>query len=265
MISVTSAQLSAWLAAFIWPFVRILALVSSAPILGNPGIPLRAKIGLALLITFVLAPAIGTMPMVEPGSAIGLLIMAQQIVIGVAMGLAMRIVFTAVEMAGQLIGMQMGLGFATFFDPQNAAQTPVVGSFLGLISTLFFLALNGHLLMIEVLAQSFHVLPVMAQPLSVTGWRALVGWGGEVFLAGLLLSMPIMAALLITNLALGIMTRAAPQLNVFSVGFPITLAAGFVVLAVALPYFAPLFERLIHDGLQMALQIAHLARPAIPR
>lgn len=265
MISVTSAQLSAWLAAFIWPFVRILALVSSAPILGNPGIPLRVKIGLALLITFVLAPVIGTMPAVEPGSAIGLLIMAQQIVIGVAMGLAMRIVFTAVEMAGQLIGMQMGLGFATFFDPQNAAQTPVVGSFLGLIATLFFLALNGHLLMIEVLAQSFHVLPVMAQPLSVTGWRALVGWGGEVFLAGLLLSMPIMAALLITNLALGIMTRAAPQLNVFSVGFPITLAAGFVVLAVALPYFAPLFERLIHDGLQMALQIVHLARPAIPR
>lgn len=264
MISVTSAQLSAWLAAFGWPFVRILALVSSAPILGNPGVPLQVKIGLAFAIAVVLTPVLGAMPQVEPGSAIGLLILAQQIVIGVAMGFAMRIVFTAVEMAGHIVGMQMGLGFATFFDPQNAAQTPVVGQFLGLIGTLAFLAMNGHLLIIETLAQSFQTLPVMAQPFSATGWRALAGWGKEVFLAGLLLSMPIMAALLITNLALGIMTRAAPQLNVFSVGFPITLTAGFIVLIVALPYFAPLFERLLHDGMGMALQIARLARPAIP-
>lgn len=265
MISVTSAQLSAWLAAFIWPFFRILALVGSAPILGNPGIPLRVKVGLALVITLVVAPVLGNMPQVEPGSAIGLLILAQQIVIGVAMGFAMRIVFTAVEMAGQLAGMQMGLGFATFFDPQNAAQIPVVGQFLGLIGALVFLALNGHLLLIEALAQSFHALPVTVQPFSAAGWMALTEWGGEVFLAGLLLSMPIIAALLITNMALGIMTRAAPQLNVFSVGFPITLIAGFVVLAFALTYFVPLFDRLLHDSLQMTLQIVRLANPSIPK
>jgi flagellar biosynthetic protein FliR len=256
--------LNLWLATFIWPFVRILALVGSAPILGNPGVPVRVKIGLAFILTVVLAPVLGPVPQVEPGSAIGLLIMAQQIVIGVAIGFAMRIIFTAVEMAGQIAGMQMGLGFATFFDPQNAAQMPVVGQFLGLVATLVFLALNGHLLLIEVLVQSFKVLPVAVPPYSVSGWRVLVGWGGEVFLAGLLLSLPIMAALLITNLALGIMTRAAPQLNVFSVGFPITLAAGFVVLAIAMSYFAPLFERLLHDGLQMTLQILRLARPAAP-
>lgn len=261
MISISSAQLSALLAAFIWPFVRILSLVSSAPILGNPSVPARVKIGLSFAITLVLTPVLGPMPAVEPGSAIGLLILTQQILIGVAMGLAMRIVFSAVEMAGHISGMQMGLGFATFFDPQNAAQTPVVGQFLGLIATLAFLAMNGHLLMIEVLAQSFQVLPVMAQPLSPAGWRALAGWGGEMFLAGVLLSMPVMAALLITNLALGVMTRAAPQLNVFSVGFPITLAAGFIVLTVAMPYFAPLFERLLHDGLEMALQIVRFANP----
>lgn len=264
MISVTSAQLNFWLAAFFWPFVRILALVASAPIFGNPGVPVRVKIGLAFVLTLILAPVLGPMPPVEPGSAIGLLIMAQQIVIGVAIGFAMRIIFTAVEMAGQIAGMQMGLGFATFFDPQNAAQMPVVGQFLGLVATLVFLALNGHLLLIEVLVQSFKVLPVVAPPYSTNGWRVLVGWGGEVFLAGLLLSLPIMAALLITNLALGIMTRAAPQLNVFSVGFPITLAAGFVVLAVALSYFAPLFERLLHDGLQMTIQILRQAGPAAP-
>lgn len=264
MISVTSAQLSAWLGAFIWPFFRILALVGSAPILGNPSIPVRVKVGLAVVLTLVLAPVLGSTPAVEPGSAIGLLILAQQIVIGVAIGFTMRIIFTAVEMAGNIAGMQMGLGFATFFDPQNAAQVPVVGQFLGLLATLLFLALNGHLYMIEVLAHSFEVLPVAPPPFSAAGWRVLAGWGGEIFLAGLLLSMPIMAALLITNLALGIMTRAAPQLNVFSVGFPITLAAGFVVLAMALPYFVPLFDRLLHDALQMAMQVLRLANPAAP-
>jgi flagellar biosynthetic protein FliR len=264
MISVTSAQLSAWLGAFIWPFFRILALVSSAPVLGNTSVPVRVKVGLSIVLTLVLAPILGSMPAVEPGSAIGLLILAQQVVIGVAIGFTMRIIFTAVEMAGNIAGMQMGLGFATFFDPQNAAQVPVVGQFLGLLATVLFLALNGHLYMIEVLAQSFQALPVSPQPFSAAGWRALAGWGGEIFLAGLLLSMPIMAALLITNLALGIMTRAAPQLNVFSVGFPITLAAGFVVLAIALPYFVPLFDRLLHDALQMAMQVLRLANPAVP-
>lgn len=262
MISVTSAQLSAWLGAFIWPFFRILALVGSAPILGNPSIPVRVKVGFSVVLTLVLAPILGGMPAVEPGSAIGLLILAQQIVIGVAIGFTMRMIFTAVEMAGNIAGMQMGLGFATFFDPQNAAQVPVVGQLLGLLATLLFLAMNGHLYVIEVLVQSFQVLPVSPPPFSATGWRVLAGWGGEIFLAGLLLAMPIMAALLITNLALGIMTRAAPQLNVFSVGFPITLAAGFVVLAIILPYFVPWFDRLIHDALEMTMQIMRLANPS---
>lgn len=264
MISVTSAQLGAWLGAFIWPFFRILALVSSAPVLGNPAVPVRVKVGLAAVLTIVLAPVLGSMPVVEPGSAIGLLILAQQIVIGLAIGFTMRIIFTAVEMAGNIIGMQMGLGFANIFDPQNAAQISIVAQFLGLFATLVFLALNGHLYMIEVLAQSFQALPVAVQPFSAAGWRALAGWGGEIFMAGLLLSMPIMAALLTTNLALGIMTRAAPQLNVFSVGFPITLAAGFVVLAIALPYFVPLFDSMLHDALQMTMQILRLANPAAP-
>lgn len=265
MISFTSAQLGAWLGAFIWPFVRILALVGSAPIFGNPSIPVRVKVGLSFIITLLLSPVLGTMPAVEPGSAAGLLILAQQVVIGVAIGFVMRIIFTAVEMAGNIAGMQMGLGFATFFDPQNAAQTPVVSQFLGLLATLVFLASNGHLLMIEALAHSFEVLPVMSQPFSAGGWRVLAGWGGEMFLAGTLLSMPIMAALLTINIALGIMTRAAPQLNIFSVGFPITLAAGFVVLAFALPYFAPVFDRLVHDGVQMTLMVLRQANPvAIP-
>lgn len=264
MISITSAQLNAWLIAYVWPFVRVLALVGSAPILGNPSVPARVKIGLAATITFVIAPVLGAMPQVEAGSAAGLLILVQQVVIGLAMGLAMRIVFTAVEMAGQLIGLQMGLGFATFFDPQNGAQTPVMGQFLGMLATLAFLGVNGHLFMIEVLVQSFRELPVVAQPFSAFGWKALASWGGEVFLAGVLLSLPVIAVLLITNVALGIMTRAAPQLNIFAVGFPITLGVGMLVLTITLPYFAQLLERLVNDGLQVMLQVSRLTRPVLP-
>ncbi|MEW5943370.1 MAG: flagellar biosynthetic protein FliR [Pseudomonadota bacterium] len=261
MLSVTSAQLNAWIVAFIWPLARIAALIASSPVLGNPSFPRRAKIGLALAITIVVAPTLPPMPQVEPGSAAGLLILGQQMLIGLAMGFAMRIVFVAVETVGNIAGLQMGLGFATFFDPVNSAQVPVLGQFLGVLFTLVFLALNGHLLMIETLAESFRVLPVGAAPLSAAGWKALAAWGGEIFRAGVLLSLPVIAALLITNLAIGIMTRAAPQLNIFAVGFPLTLAAGFFTLILTLPYLAPLLERLMHDGLQMMLRIAQMARP----
>ena len=172
----------------------------------------------------------------------------------------MRVVFVAVEMAGELIGLQMGLGFATFFDPGNASDIPVVGQFLGLVVSLFFLTLNGHLQMISLLSQSFSALPISAAALAATGFTALVSWGGEIFAAGLLLALPLLAALLIANLALGILTRAAPQLNIFAVGFPLTLATGLLVLGLALPYFAPVLERMIQDGLRMMPQIAEFSR-----
>ena len=255
MISITTAELNALLAAFLWPLARILALVASAPVLGNPSVPLRARLGLSLIITLAVAPTLGPMPQVDPGSQAGLLILAQQIVIGLAMGFAMRIVFVAVEMAGVLAGLQMGLGFATFFDPENAGQVSIIGQFLGLIVTLAFLTINGHLQMIALLSRSFGALPISGEPLAAPALRTLVFWGGEIFSAGLLLSLPLLAALLITNLALGVLTRAAPQLNIFAIGFPLTLSIGLVVLALALPYFTPVLERLIQDGLQMMLQI----------
>lgn len=260
MISITSAQLTAWMAAFFFPFFRILALVSTAPVLGARGSPARVKVGLAFVITLVIAPTLDKFPNVEPGSALGLMILAQQIVIGSAMGFAMRVVFSAVEMAGNLIGIQMGLGFATLFDPQNSSQTPVMGSFLGMLAILIFLSVDGHVLMIEALAMSFRELPVSAQPLAAGGFKLLASWGSEIFLAGVLLSLPLIAALLVTNISLGIMTRAAPQLNIFSVGFPITLMAGFLLIYMLLPYFIPLLGRHLHDALDVMLQIARLSR-----
>lgn len=259
MISVTTAQLNAWLAAFAWPLARILALIASAPVLGNRSLPASVKIGLGLLLTILVAPLLPPPPGLDPASAAGLLILAQQVLIGLAMGLAMRVVFHAAEMAGELIGLQMGLGFATLYDASLPGFIPVIGQYLGVVVSLAFLAIDGHLLLLAALVESFQVLPLA--PLSApSGLRALAQWGGSIFSYSLALSLPLLAALLITNIALAILTRAAPQLNIFAIGFPLTILVGMVALALGLPYFAPGLERLFGDGLTAMLRLAAALR-----
>jgi flagellar biosynthetic protein FliR len=243
LITVTSAQLDAWLATFLWPLTRVLALLAVAPVLGQARIPARVRIGLAIGIVIVLVPALPAPPAVAPGSAAGMVILATQMVIGLAIGFALRLVFVAVEMAGDLIGTQMGLGFAMFYDPGNVQHTPILGQFMGLLATLVFLAINGHLMIIAALAQSFQALPITAAPLGAGLFEVLARYGGIVFAAGLQLALPLIVTMLVVNLALGVLTRAAPQLNIFAVGFPVTLAIGFGALILTLPYFGPLFER----------------------
>lgn len=234
---------------------RILALVSTAPVFGNRGIPRRIRLGLGLALTMAIAPLAGPIPDVSPSSYEGLLVLIEQIVIGTAMGLAMRVVFAAVDAAGELIGLQMGLGFASFFDPQQGNNAPVISRFMVLLAVLFFLALNGHLLMISTLAQSFAILPIGTGLFGPHAAYSLVSWGGQLFAAGLTLALPVVAALLITNLALGVLTRAAPQLNVFAVGFPITLLLGFFMLALVLPYMTGPLEKLLTSGVAVSLEI----------
>jgi flagellar biosynthesis protein FliR len=257
MLSITSTQLNIWLAALLFPMARVLALVASAPILGNRGVPARIRLGLGLVLTFAVAPLAGPMPDAAPASWQGLIILVEQIAIGTTMGFAMRLAFAAVDMAGELIGLQMGLGFASFFDPQNGVSVPVVAQFLGLLATLFFLAINGHLLVIYTLAESFSAIPIGGA--FNGGSQAAMNvatLGGQIFLSGLTLALPVLAALLITNVALGVLTRTAPQLNIFAVGFPITLMFGFFMLALALPYFTGPLEKLLGAGISTALEVA---------
>ena len=254
MISVTSAQLDAWLAALIFPLVRILAMISTSPVLGNTQVPKRVKIGLSVLLALIIAPTIPAMPQVAVGSPQGLLIIIQQIIIGVAMGFTMRLVFTAVEMAGELAGLQMGLGFASFYDPMNSSYLPIVARWLGMIAVLAFLAVDGHLYMLSALVESFKMLPI-GSAMSNGGFYGVASWGGSIFAFGLQISLPIVAALLITNIALGILTRAAPQLNLFAVGFPITLTIGFVVMLLSMPYLGLLLDRVAQEGLGKMLGI----------
>jgi flagellar biosynthetic protein FliR len=164
------------------------------------------------------------------------------------MGLTLRIVFSAIDLAGELIGMQMSLGFATAYDPQTAGQTPVIAEFLGLMATLTFLAINGHLMILAALAESFNIVPVSATPFHIEGVRALLSWSAALFSAGLILSLPIVAALLIANISLGVLTKVAPQMNLFSIGFVVTIGIGFVMLELTLPNFIAALTRLFDQS-----------------
>lgn len=254
MLTVTSAQLDAWLVAFVWPFTRILALLAVAPVTGGNQFPARGKVGLAVLMSLVIAPTIPALPKIDPGSWEGLFMLGHELVIGLTLGFAMRLVFVAVEMAAELMGLQMGLGFAQFYDVASAGQESVLGRFFSLAATLTFLAINGHLLLFSVLSDSFTTMPVASG--TTTGfWQTLVSWGGYMIYAALSLAMPVIAALLITNLGLGVLGRAAPQLNIFAVGFPITMTIGLVACFVSVSYFLPIFESMVGEVVNMLLRL----------
>lgn len=235
MVQFSEAQLMAWLAASLYPFFRIAALIGTAPIIGDATVPRRVRIGLALFVTVVVAPGVSSVPDVALLSGEGLLLIVRQMLIGAAMGFSMRLAFAAIEYAGDLIGLQMGLGFALLIDPETRDQTPMIGSLLRYFASLAFLAANGPLMMIAGVADSFQSLPIAGSAGLFGDWKMLTLQGGVIFGLALHMALPVIAALLVTNVALGVMTRAAPQLNLFSIGFPITISVGLIVLIVSLP------------------------------
>ncbi|MBN3767088.1 flagellar biosynthetic protein FliR [Burkholderia sp. Ac-20365] len=256
MFSVTYEQLNVWLTAFLWPFVRILALMATAPVFGEKSLPNRVKLGLAAFITLIVAPTIGALPHVTVFSAQGVWIIVNQFLIGVALGFTMQIVFGAVQAAGDIMGLSMGLGFATFFDPHSAGSTDVMSRYVNMIALLTFLALDGHLQVLSALIQTFQSVPISANVLGANGWRVLAGWGSTVISAAMLLSLPIVTALLITNLALGILNRAAPQIGVFQIGLPVTLITGLLLIQLMLPNMMPFFARIFESGVEQMGRVA---------
>lgn len=167
----------------------------------------------------------------------------------------MRLIFTSVEMAGHLAGLQMGLGFASFYDPQNSANTLAVAQLMSLFMILLFLAFNGHLMMLRILLESMIQLPVGQVQLNARGFELVALYGGVIFRSGVMLSLPVLAALLITNLSIGVMTRAAPQLNVFAIGFPLTLGIGFAALYYSLPFMVTQIDQLLGDSTRIVAKI----------
>ena len=253
MVSVSSAYLQEWIIGLIWPLVRVLGVVAAAPIFSHSAIPKRIKLGIGIMLTLIIMPTLPPIPQFEIYSLHGLHTLIQQLVIGLAIGFSMRLVFSAVDLAGQLIGMSMGLGFATFFDHQSQGQSAAVNQFLMLLTMLIFLSLDGHLMIVTAIANSFISMPIGSGGINP---MKIAMWGETIFRVGLLLALPAVTALLITNMALGILTRTAPQLNLFAIGFPLTLTVGFVVLALSLPGMLRPIENFIEQAVSNMHQVA---------
>ncbi|MFM2087592.1 MAG: hypothetical protein RLZZ237_2461 [Pseudomonadota bacterium] len=250
MLTLSSIELNTWIAALLWPLSRILGLLAAAPLFGNAAVPITVKVSLGALLAMIIAPTVPTLPATDPMSLAGLLILTQEMLVGLAMGFTVRIVFSSIEMAGEISSLTMGLGFASFFDPQTKGRSSAISQFLVMLATLMFLTINGHLVLLAALAESFVSLPISASPISGGGFQQLALWGGEIFRTGLQIALPVVAALLLTNVALGILTRAAPQLNIFGIGFPVTLGVGLLVIGMVLPYLSTPFQNMFMRGIE---------------
>lgn len=257
-MTLLEAQLSGWLAEFFWPLVRIGAIFTAAPVLSARQIPLRFRVMLVLLITYVVAPLLPTMPRVEVISPEAVILMVQQLAIGLMLGFSLQLVMGMVVFGGQLMAYSMGMGFASMVDPVNGMQTPVVSQIFLLTATLLFLVSNSHLLLIKLVVDSFQTLPVGAPLASLYFWN-LAAWGGRVFAIGLLMSLPIMGSLLLVNFAMGILARAAPQFNLFAVGLPVTIVFGFVIIWASLPSVLQLFMETLEEAFSLMGSFVGLA------
>jgi flagellar biosynthesis protein FliR len=261
VLSFSDADLYRWLGQFFWPFVRTLALFAAAPGFSSVAIPVRVKVALAFIIACLLALTIRQSAPLNLSWA-SLVLVIEQIAVGLAIGFAMQLTLAAMAFAGDLIGVQMGFGFAGLLDLQSRFEVPVMSDFFGLVGLLLFFALNGHLILIGVLAKSFAVVP-LAPGFGITaqGWHRLADTGAVLFQMGVWLALPVVAILLTAHLAMALVSRVAPQINLMSVGFTIFMWIGIVATIALLPYFIPAVEHMIEAGWQTAGAVLMDHRP----
>jgi flagellar biosynthetic protein FliR len=248
-VTLNVADVSHWVSRLWWPALRIGGFVAAAPIASESTIPSRVKIVLTVALTIF--------------SGAGALTAVQEILIGVAIGMVMELAFEALTFAGQTVSMTMGLGFATLIDPQRGANVPVVGQIFMIMGTLTYLAINGHLVLLGALANSFQTLPIGEPNIDKDFLLSAAMWGGHIFETGLLVALPAVIALVIVNMALGVVTRAAPQLNLFGIGFTITLLFGFFVLIVGLDAVMSGVSNLIHGALNTVVDLVAAPAPRV--
>jgi len=235
MLTFTEADVLGWATPILWPFLRVLALFGALPVIGQAGVPMRVRVGLAFLIAFCAQASLPAMPVVALDSAAAILLVLQQVLIGLSLGFAVKIVFVAVQYAGEIIGLQMGLNFAAFFNPMSGGEETAVSRFFGVSISWLFIVSGGHLLVIAAVVQSFSAFPVTSEPFAFLRVVEPQRWGAEIFSLGLWIALPLVAMLLFTNLVLGVISRVAQQMNIFAIGFPITLGVGLVGVLLTLP------------------------------
>ena len=244
-----AAYIFNYLSDFMWPFARVTGLLLIAPLIGSSYIPVYIKILVATAITIFLMPLIKAPENVDPMTFNGVSILMQQLMIGLIIGLIMQVAFSAITIAGENIALTMGLGFASMTDPANGVTIPVVSQLMTVFASLYFLALNGHIALIQLLIDSFTLQPITAL-VSLDAAMAVAEWGGRMFIGALLVAIPAITALLVVNIAMGLMTRVAPQMNIFSVGFPLTMMLGFIAIAVTIPMAMRIFQDLLEQSIE---------------
>ncbi|AFO48167.1 MULTISPECIES: flagellar biosynthetic protein FliR [Pseudomonas] len=255
MLELTDAQIGTWVATFMLPLFRVVAMMMVMPILGTRMLPSRVRLYAAVAITVVIVPGLPPLPEFDPLSVQGLLLCAEQIIVGTLFGLSLQLLFQVFVLAGQIVAIQMGMAFASMVDPANGVNVAVISQFMSMLVSVLFLLMNGHLVMFEVLTESFTTLPV-GNALMINHFWEIAGRLSWVFGAGLLLILPAIAALLVVNVAFGVMTRAAPQLNIFSIGFPLTLVMGMLIFWIGLADILSHYQALASEALQWLRELA---------
>jgi flagellar biosynthetic protein FliR len=256
MLALDLTKLTAGLEGYGWVFLRVSGFMLIAPVLSSTMVAARVRLVMILLLTLMLAPLAPKVAPIDPLSPMAAVTVVQQLLIGFAIGVVVQILFDALLLAGQVIANTMGLGFATMVDPNRGASTVVVGQLFTILGMLLFLAVDGHIALLSVLADSFRWLPAGPEGLTVPQLATVVGWGGKMFEAGIVVALPAVVGLLLVNLALGVVSRAAPQLNLFAVGFPVSMLLGFAMLMLSLPSLQGSFERMLDESLAVARQLA---------
>ena len=251
MFEVTNTQIFSWITGFMWPLTRILGVIASAPLLSHRSVPIRYRVTLGVFIALIIAPSLPVFPNEDPLSWPGILILTQQFLIGISIGFVMQLIFTGFVLAGDLIGMTMGLGFASFYDPQSRGQSSVISQFLLQLISLLFLSHNLQLSLLKILIQSFTTIPIEVNSFDSGIFKKIAFFGSNIFMIGVQIAIPILTALLFTNIALGILTRAAPQLNLFGIGFPITMMIGYLMIGLILPYWTTPIFNIFESGFTM--------------
>jgi len=225
-----------WFYTFLWPFSRISAVLLVAPIFSSTLVTVRTRISLALLLTFLIYP-LYDWPIIDVTSGLGFVLFLQQVLIGVAIGLIMHFAFAAITGAGAFIATSMGLSMAVVADPVNGHQSPVLAQVLLVIATLVFLSIGGHLIIIEMMLDSFRLIPINEFYVNREMLWAILQWSSLIFSGAVMIALPAMVTMLLTNSAMGVISRAAPALNVFAVGFPASLFFGLVMIYLLVPFF----------------------------
>ena len=253
---ISEDQLAQFIGQYLWPLLRISAFYFAVPVIGARTVPARIRIILSLFTVILLAPLLPPAPLVSLLSAQGFMMVIQEVLIGLALGFTMQVVLHVFVLAGQFIAMKMGLGFAAMNDPSSGVSVTILSQFYLLLTTLLFLSSNGHLVVLQLMIDSFTTFPVGGAGMNATHFMAIVSLGSWLFSAALLITLPLFTSIMIVNMSFGVMSRSAPQMNVFTVGFPITLIFGFILMWFTLANFLPVYFVIMEEGISALRTLA---------